>query len=103
MKQLIQQYQQIKARYPDAILLFRVGDFYEVFNDDAKTVAEVLHLPLTESKGSKITASVSLSFHSLEGALQKLVRSGFKVAICEELQDPKTAKRLPKRGVTDFR
>lgn len=100
---LIQQYQQLKTKYPDAILLFRVGYFYETYNKDAKTVAEVLGTALIENTESDaIKASASLPFYCLDGALQKLVRKGYKVAICEELEDPKTAKGLAKRGVTDL-
>jgi DNA mismatch repair protein MutS len=103
MNKLIQQYQQIKAKYKDAILLFRVGNFYETFGEDAKTLCDVMKIALTEKDGNgEVKLSASLPFHSLEVALQKLVRGGHKVAVCEELENPKTAMRLPKIGVADF-
>lgn len=102
MNKLIQQYQQLKAKYPDAILLFRVGDSYETYNEDAKTVAKTLGFVLVENPESdSFKASASLPFHSLDGTLRKLVRKGYRVAICEELEDPKSAKGLPKRRITD--
>jgi DNA mismatch repair protein MutS len=103
MTKLIQQYQQIKIKYKDAILLFRVGDFYETFNEDAKIVSEVTGITLVESETDEhFKASVSLPVHSLDNALRKLVRKGHKVAICEQLEDPKLTKGIPRRGVTDL-
>jgi DNA mismatch repair protein MutS len=103
MTQLIQQYQKIKAKYSDAILLFRVDDYFESYNEDAKAVAETLGITLTaNTKNDSSKVSASLPFHYLDQALQKLVRRGYKVAICEELEGPKTARGLPNRGVTDF-
>lgn len=103
MNNLLQQYQQIKAKYPDAILLFRVCEVYETFNGDARTVAEIMGVLLTENTDSEyMKASASIPFHSLDQALQKLVKKGFRVAICEELEDPRTAKGIPQRGVTDL-
>lgn len=103
MSTLFEQYLQLKAKYPEAILLFRVGDFYETFNEDARTVAEMMGVFLTENTGGEyVKASASIPFHSLDDALQKLVRKGYKVAICEELEDPRTAKGIRKRGVTDL-
>lgn len=98
-----QQYQQIKWKYPDAILLFRIGEFYEVFDEDAKTVAFVTGITINENKnGEEPKFSASLPFHSLDSTIHKLVSKGCKVAICEELEDPETAKGAVKRGVTDF-
>ena len=103
MSKLIEQYRQIKLKYLDTILLFRVGDFYETFNEDARTVAEMIGVLLTENTDSEyVKVSASIPIHDLDHALQKLVRKGFSVAICEELEDPRTAKDIPKRGVTDL-
>ena len=88
---LMKQYNSIKAKYPDAILLFRVGDFYETFGDDAVKAAEVLGIVLTKRKNGA-AAYVDLAgfpHHSLETYLPKLVRAGYRVAICDQLEDPK--------------
>ena len=103
MTKLIEQYRQIKAKYPDAILLFRVGDFYETFNQDAKIVSAATGITLVESDTDEyFKASASLSVHSLDDALRKLVNQGYKVAICEQLEDPKSATGIPRRGVTNL-
>ncbi len=102
MTPLMQQYKTIKAKYPDAILLFRVGDFYEIFDEDARIAAKILGIILTETTdNSDIKANASLPFNSVDVALQKLVKAGYRVAICDQLEDPKTAKENVKRGVTD--
>jgi DNA mismatch repair protein MutS len=102
MKQLIKQYQSIKAKYPDAIVLFRVGDYYETINEDAKIVAKHLEIIFTEATDNPgIKANTSLPFHSVDIALEKLVKAGYRVAICDQLEDPKMAKGIAKRGVTD--
>lgn len=102
MTPLMQQYKTIKAKYPDAILLFRVGDFYEIFDEDAKIAAKVLGIILTETTNDiAIKAAASLPFHSLDFALHKLVKAGYRVAVCDQLEDPKTSKDIVKRGVTD--
>ncbi len=86
MKQLIKQYQSIKVKYPDAIVLFRISDFYETFNDDAKIVAKQLGICLTEVNDiASIKAIARLPFQSVDIALQKLVKAGFRVAICDQL------------------
>ncbi len=101
MTQLINQYQSIKIKYPDAILLFRIGDFYETFNEDAKIVVKHLGIVLTETTDNLyVKANASLPFHSVDVALQKLVKAGFTVAICDQLEDPKIAKGIVKRRVT---
>jgi DNA mismatch repair protein MutS len=101
---LMQQFNSIKAKYPGTILLFRVGDFYETFGDDAIKAADVLGIVLTK-RGSGALSEVALAgfpHHSLETYLPKLVRSGLRVAICDQLEDPKATKSIVKRGVTQL-
>ena len=101
---LMQQHNAIKARYPDAILLFRVGDFYETFGQDAIKAAAVLGITLTKRNNGNPDASELAGFphHSLDTYLHKLVRAGYRVAICDQLEDPKQAKGIVKRGVTEL-
>lgn len=101
---LMNQHRSIKARYPDAILLFRVGDFYETFGQDAITASEVLGITLTRRNGSNESSLELAGFphHALETYLHKLVKAGYRVAICDQLEDPKTAKGIVKRGVTEL-
>ncbi len=101
---LMQQYYSIKKKYPDALLLFRVGDFYETFGEDAKKTAEILGIILTKrGSGSEAeTALAGFPYHALNTYLPKLVRAGMRVAICEQLEDPKKAKTIVKRGVTEI-
>ena len=101
---LMKQYNAIKTRYPDAMLLFRVGDFYETFGDDAKKAAEVLGITLTKrGAGSETeTALAGFPHHSLNTYLPKLVKAGMRVAICDQLEDPKMTKSIVKRGVTEL-
>jgi DNA mismatch repair protein MutS len=101
MSALVEQYKAIKAKYPDAILLFRVGDFYESFGEDAKIVSKQLGLILTNSSCKELKAAASLPFHALDIHLKTLVKAGYRVAICEQLEDPKTARGIVKRGVTN--
>jgi len=101
---LMKQYNTIKARYPDALLLFRVGDFYETFGEDAVVAARVLGITLTRRKNGA-AAYVELAgfpHHSLDTYLPKLVRAGHRVAICDQLEDPKLTKKIVKRGVTEL-
>lgn len=100
----MKQYSGIKAKYPDAILLFRVGDFYETFGEDAVIASQVLGIVLTKRKNGA-AAFVELAgfpHHSLEAYLPKLVRAGYRVAICDQLEDPKKTKTIVKRGVTEL-
>ena len=101
---LMKQYNQIKGRYPDAILLFRVGDFYETFGEDARRAAAILDIVLTKrSNGSAAdTALAGFPHHALDSYLPKLVRAGERVAICDQLEDPKQTKGIVKRGVTEL-
>lgn len=101
---LMKQYNSIKARYPDALLLFRVGDFYETFGEDAIKTAEILGIVLTK-RANGAAAYVELAgfpHHSLDTYLPKLVKAGQRVAICDQLEDPKLAKKIVKRGVTEL-
>ena len=102
MTPMMAQYFEIKKDYPDTILFFRLGDFYEMFFDDAKTASSVLELTLTGracGQGEK-APMCGVPFHSAEGYIAKLVQNGYKVAICEQVEDPATAKGLVKRDVT---
>ncbi len=101
---LMIQHNAIKARYPDAILLFRVGDFYETFGQDAITTAAVLGITLTKRNNGNSAASelAGFPYHALDTYLHKLVKAGYRVAICDQLEDPKTAKGIVKRGVTEL-
>ena len=101
---LIKQFFSVKAQYPEAMLLYRVGDFYETYSDDAVTASKVLGLVLTrKTNGEKgPVAMAGFPHHALEQYLTKLVRAGFKVAVCDQLEDPRFAKKLVKRGVTEL-
>ena len=98
------QYNNIKNKYPDALLLFRVGDFYETFGEDAKIAAKILGIVLTKrGAGSESeTALAGFPHHSLNTYLPKLVKAGKRVAICDQLEDPKLTKKIVKRGVTEL-
>lgn len=101
---LMKQYNSFKAKYPDAILLFRIGDFYETFGNDAVISARVLGITLTKRKNGA-AATIELAgfpHHALDTYLPKLVRAGYRVAICEQLEDPKLTKKIVKRGVTEL-
>src|SRR6185312_9303875 len=98
---MMQQYEDAKAACPDALLLFRMGDFYELFHDDAKTAARVLNLALTSrDKGANPTPMAGFPYHQLEAYLGKLIAAGLRVAICDQVEDPKLAKGLVRREVT---
>jgi len=101
---LMKQYNSIKAKYPDACLLFRVGDFYETFGEDAIRAAKILGITLTKrGNGSESeTALAGFPHHSLNTYLPKLVKAGLRVAICDQLEDPKMTKTIVKRGVTEL-
>jgi DNA mismatch repair protein MutS len=101
---LMKQYNAIKAKYPGALLLFRVGDFYETFGEDAIQAARVLDITLTK-RGSGSASEIELAgfpHHSLDTYLPKLVRAGHRVAICDQLEDPRFVKGIVKRGVTEL-
>jgi len=100
----MQQHRAIKQKYPDAILLFRVGDFYETFGEDAVIASRVLGITLTKRNNGAASSSELAGFphHALDTYLHKLVKAGYRVAICDQLEDPKTVKGIVKRGVTDM-
>ena len=100
----MKQYIEMKGKHPDAVLLFRVGDFYETFSEDAITASEILGLTLTRrANGSKQSVELAgFPHHALDTYLPKLVRAGKRVAICEQLEDPKLTKKLVKRGITEL-
>ena len=100
---LMQQYNRFKSQHPDAILLFRVGDFYETYGEDAVQSSKILGITLTKhGKGVTQTQLAGFPYHALDVYLPKLVRAGKRVAICEQLEDPKFAKKLVKRGITEM-
>lgn len=101
---LMKQYIEIKKQHPDAILLFRVGDFYETFSDDAIIASEILGITLTRraNGAAQFVELAGFPHHALDTYLPKLVRAGKRVAICDQLEDPKTTKKLVKRGITEL-
>lgn len=101
---LMKQYIEMKQKHPDAILLFRVGDFYETFSDDAITTSEILGITLTRraNGAAQYVELAGFPHHALDTYLPKLVRAGKRVAICEQLEDPKLTKKLVKRGITEL-
>lgn len=101
---LMKQYNQIKSQYPGAILLFRVGDFYETFDEDARIASKVLGIVLTKRSNGAASEMDLAGFphHSIDTYLPKLVRAGYRVAICDQLEDPKLTKTIVKRGVTEL-
>ncbi len=96
---LMKQYYEVKRMHPDAILLFRVGDFYETFGDDAVTASKILGITLTQRAGAPLAG---VPYHAIDTYLPRLVRAGQRVAICEQLEDPKTTKTIVKRGITEL-
>ena len=101
---LMRQHAELKKKFPDAMLLFRVGDFYETFGEDARKASQVLGITLTRKMagGGEYTDLAGIPHHAVEQYLPRLVRAGMRVAICEQLEDPKTAKGLVKRGITEL-
>ena len=96
---LMVQYNGIKAKYPNALLLFRVGDFYETFGKDAIKASQILGITLTKrANGSSNPELAGFPHHALDTYLPKLVRAGYRVAICDQLEDPKLTKSIVKRG-----
>ena len=101
---LMKQYFEMKKKHPDAILLFRVGDFYETFSDDAIASSDILGITLTRraNGAAQYVELAGFPHHALDTYLTKLVRAGKRVAICEQLEDPKLTKKLVKRGITEL-
>ncbi|MCF8309123.1 MAG: DNA mismatch repair protein MutS, partial [Bacteroidales bacterium] len=100
----MKQYYSVKSKYPDALLLFRVGDFYETFGEDARKTARILGIILTKRSNGAASQIDLAGFphHALDSYLPKLVRAGERVAICDQMEDPKHAKNIVKRGVTEL-
>lgn len=98
------QYYELKKKHPDAVLLFRIGDFYETFGDDAITISDILNLALTRRLNGDNTSIELAGFphHALDKYLPRLVRAGKRVAICEQLEDPKITKKLVKSQITEL-
>ena len=104
---MMKQFREIKNQYPDAVLLFRCGDFYETYAEDAVRASKILNITLTHrsngaNKEAKALEMAGFPFHALDTYLPKLVRAGLRVAICDQLEDPKLTKKLVKRGVTEL-
>ena len=102
---MMAQFYDLKKKHPDAIMLFRCGDFYETYSEDAVTAAQVLGITLTHRNNKGSTSSVEMAgfpYHALDTYLPRLIRAGHRVAICDQLEDPKMAKKLVKRGVTEL-
>lgn len=101
---MMQQFNLFKAQHPEAVLLFRVGDFYETYGEDAVIASKVLGLVLTKRSNASANSVEMAGFphHSIESYLSKLVRAGYKVAVCDQLEDPKMTKKLVKRGITEL-
>ena len=96
----MKQFHRFKQKHPDCILFFRMGDFYETFYEDAKTCSKVLGLTLTSrSKGTNPIPLAGVPYHAVEGYLKKMLQAGYRVAVCEQVEDPKTAKGVVKRDV----
>lgn len=103
---MLKQFYELKSNYPDAILLFRTGDFYEAYKEDAKKVSNILDITLTKSiiqKDYEVNTIelISFPFYALDTYLPKLIRAGKRIAICEQLEDPNT-KKLVKRGIKEL-
>ncbi len=102
---MMRQFHDMKASNPDAILLFRCGDFYETYCEDAVIASQVLGITLTKrnQKGANATTEMAgFPHHALDNYLPRLIRAGFRVAICDQLEDPKLTKKLVKRGITEL-
>ena len=104
-KPIMEQFKELKTKYPDAMLLFRCGDFYEAYEDDAVEASRILGITLTQKArnlgDSQFYKMAGFPHHALDTYLPKLVRAGKRIAICDQLEDPKLTKRLAKRGITE--
>ena len=104
MTPMMKQYFELKEKHPDAVMLFRCGDFYETYSEDAITAANILGITLTKRANgqAKHVEMAGFPFHALDTYLPKLIRAGKRVAICDQLEDPKLTKKLVKRGITEL-
>ena len=98
---IMKQFHDLKEQHPDAVLLFRVGDFYETYEEDAETASQILGIVLT-TRNTDGTKMAGFPHHALDAYLPKLVKAGKRIAICDQLEDPKLAKKLVKRGITEM-
>ncbi|HET7346182.1 MAG TPA: DNA mismatch repair protein MutS, partial [Acidobacteriaceae bacterium] len=96
----MRQYLAAKRQHPDALLFFRLGDFYELFFDDAKTASSELQITLTARDKERSVPMCGVPYHAAEGYIARLLRKGFRVAICDQMEDPKLAKKIVRREVT---
>ena len=104
---IMKQFRDLKAKFPDAMLLFRCGDFYEAYDDDAEACAKILGITLTYRNNNAFPRKpedrmAGFPYHALDAYLPKLVRAGKRIAICDQLEDPKLTKKLVKRGITEY-
>ena len=102
---MMKQFLDLKAKHPDALMLFRCGDFYETYSTDAVVASEILGITLTKrnnGKGGQTIEMAGFPHHALDTYLPKLIRAGKRVAICDQLEDPKLTKKLVKRGITEL-
>ena len=101
---MMKQFFELKAKHPDAIMLFRCGDFYETYSEDAVVASEILGITLTKRANGqgKSVEMAGFPHHALDTYLPKLIRAGKRVAICDQLEDPKLTKKLVKRGITEL-
>lgn len=99
---MMKQFYSVKAQHPEALLLFRCGDFYETYGEDAVTASKILGIVLTRRSNAEETAMAGFPYHSIETYLPKLVLAGHKVAVCDQLEDPKLTKKIVKRGITEL-
>ena len=104
MTPMMKQFFDLKSKHPDAIMLFRCGDFYETYSEDAVAASEILGITLTKRANgqNKTIEMAGFPHHALDTYLPKLIRAGRRVAICDQLEDPKTTKKLVKRGITEL-
>ena len=98
---MMKQYQELKLKWPETVLLFRCGDFYEAYEEDAKCCALILGITLTRYNRSNVRAA-AFPHHALDTYLPKLIRAGKRVAICDQLEDPRLTKKLVKRGISEL-
>lgn len=99
---IMRQYFDLKKKHPDALLLFRCGDFYECYKEDAEKVSRTLGITLTYRNNDRSKGMAGFPYHALDTYLPKLVRAGFKCVICDQLEDPKLTKKVVKRGITEL-
>ena len=102
---MMKQFLDLKAKHPDAVMLFRCGDFYETYSTDAVVASEILGITLTKRNNGKAGQTIEMAgfpHHALDTYLPKLIRAGKRVAICDQLEDPKLTKKLVKRGITEL-